>query len=142
MAAEGSTRGRLPILRASCNSTTASIFSIQRRRIDVALIRASLADERGNISFEREAFSLGALHAALAARNSGGQVFVEVDDVVAAGSLDPQKVVIPGHVVSAVVRAEMSSMPSELAGGRPPRGLANGGSRASVERRRRVRRMK
>ena len=81
--------------------------------IDVALIRASLADERGNVSFEREAFSLGALHAALAARNSGGQVFVEVDDVVAAGSLDPQKVVIPGHVVTAVVRAEISSIPSE-----------------------------
>ena len=82
-------------------------------RIDVALLRGSLADERGNISFEREAFSLGAFHAALAARNSGGQVFVEVDDVVAAGSLDPQKVVIPGHVVSAVVRAEVSSMPGD-----------------------------
>lgn len=82
-------------------------------RIDVALLRASLADERGNISFEREAFSLGSLHAALAARNSGGQVFIEVDDVVAAGSLDPQKIVIPGHVVSAVVRAEVSSMPGD-----------------------------
>lgn len=81
--------------------------------IDVALIRASLADEWGNISFEREAFSLGSLHAALAASNSGGQVFVEVDDVVAAGSLDPQKVVIPGHVVTAVIRAEVSGMPSD-----------------------------
>jgi len=82
-------------------------------RIAVALLRGSLADERGNISFEREAFSLGAFHAALAARNSGGQVFVEVDDVVAAGSLDPQKVTIPGHVVTAVVRSELSSMPGE-----------------------------
>lgn len=82
-------------------------------RIDVALLRGSLADERGNISFEREAFSLGAFHAALAARNSGGQVFVEVDDIVASGSLDPQKVVIPGHLVTAVVRAEVSSMPAE-----------------------------
>ena len=82
-------------------------------RIDVALLRASLADERGNISFEREAFSLGALHAAMAARNSGGQVFVEVDDVVTGGSLDPKKVVIPGHMVSAVVRAELSTMPSD-----------------------------
>lgn len=82
-------------------------------RVDVALIRASLADKRGNISFEREAFTLGALHAAMAARNSGGQVFVEVDEVVAAGSLDPQKVVIPGHMVTAVVRAELSTQPSD-----------------------------
>jgi len=82
-------------------------------RVDVALLRASLADERGNISFEREPFSLGSLHAALAARNSGGQVFVEVDEVVAAGSLDPRKVAIPGHIVSAVVRAEVSSMPAD-----------------------------
>lgn len=82
-------------------------------RIDVALLRASRADERGNISFEREAFSLGAVHAAMAARNSGGQVFVEVDEVVPAGSLDPKKVVIPGHMVTAVVRAETSTMPKE-----------------------------
>lgn len=82
-------------------------------RIEVALLRASYADERGNISFEREAASLGALHAAMAARNSGGQVFVEVDAIVAAGSLDPKKIVIPGHLVTAVVRAEISCLPSD-----------------------------
>jgi acyl CoA:acetate/3-ketoacid CoA transferase len=82
-------------------------------RIDAAILRASLADEWGNVSFEREAFVLGALHVALAAKNSGGQVIVEVDDIVAGGSLDPRKVVIPGHVVSAIVRAELSAMPSE-----------------------------
>jgi propionate CoA-transferase len=80
-------------------------------RIDVAIIRASLADERGNISFERDAFVLGALHVALAAKNGGGEVFVEVDDIVAAGSLDPRKVVIPGHMVTAIIRSELSAMP-------------------------------
>ncbi|MBK9605003.1 MAG: hypothetical protein IPO58_00660 [Betaproteobacteria bacterium] len=80
-------------------------------RIDVAIIRASLADERGNVSFENHAFTLGALHTALAAKNAGGQVFVEVDAIVAAGSLDPRKVVIPGHVVTGIIRAELSAMP-------------------------------
>ena len=84
-------------------------------RVDVAIIRASMADERGNISFEREAFTLGALHVALAARNAGGQVFIEVDDIVAAGSLDPRKVVIPGHMVTGIVRAELSAMPGDSA---------------------------
>jgi acyl CoA:acetate/3-ketoacid CoA transferase len=80
-------------------------------RVDVTVLRASIADERGNISFECEAFVLGALHAALAAKNSGGQVIVEVDDIVAAGSLDPRKVALPGHIVTSVVRSEISAMP-------------------------------
>jgi len=79
--------------------------------VDVTVLRASIADERGNISFEREAFVLGALHAALAASNSGGEVIVEVDDIVAAGSLDPRKVELPGHIVTSVVRSEISTMP-------------------------------
>lgn len=82
-------------------------------RIDVAILRASFADKRGNISFEREPFVLGALLFALAARNSGGQVIVEVDEVVEAGSLDPRKVIVPGHLVDSVVRAEMSAMPDD-----------------------------
>lgn len=80
-------------------------------RIDVAILRASFADTRGNVSFEREAFVLGVLQTALAAKNSGGQVIVEVDDIVAPGSLDPRKVEVPGHVVNAIVRAELSAMP-------------------------------
>jgi len=84
-------------------------------KVDVAILRASLADERGNVSFERDAFVLGALTLALAASNSGGQVIVEVDDIVAAGSLDPRKVVIPGHVVTSIVRAEQSAMPDDAA---------------------------
>ena len=84
-------------------------------RVDVAILRASLADERGNVSFEREAFVLGALPLALAASNSGGQVIVEVDDIVAAGSLDPRKVVVPGHIVTSIVRAEQSAMPGDAA---------------------------
>ena len=81
-------------------------------RIDVAIVKGSLADERGNVSLEHEAFSLGALQMAIAARNGGGEVIVEVDDVVAAGTLDPRRVVIPGHLVSGIVRATTSAAPA------------------------------
>ncbi|MCC6177978.1 MAG: hypothetical protein IT305_21975 [Chloroflexi bacterium] len=81
-------------------------------RVDVAFIKGSLADERGNVSLAREAFTLGALSMAIAARNSGGVVLVEVDDLVAAGALDARTVAIPGHLVDGIVRAEISAAPA------------------------------
>lgn len=73
--------------------------------IDVAILRASYADEFGNISFEEEPFTLGALHMAIAAKAAGGRVVVEVGAVVQGGSLDPQLVKIPGALVDQVVVA-------------------------------------
>jgi propionate CoA-transferase len=52
--------------------------------IHVALVRASAADEDGNISFEHEAANLDAQSLALAARNSGGRVIVQVKRAPAA----------------------------------------------------------
>ena len=45
--------------------------------VNVALVRASAADEDGNISFEHEAANLDAVSIALAARTSGGKVIVQ-----------------------------------------------------------------
>lgn len=73
--------------------------------IDVALLRGSTADERGNITMEREALILDNLAQAMAARNSGGVVIVQVDQVVAGGSLNARDVVIPGALVDAVIEA-------------------------------------
>lgn len=73
--------------------------------IHVALLRGSTADERGNVTMEREALILDNLAQAAAARNSGGVVVVQVDEVVAGGSLPAREVVIPGALVDAVVRA-------------------------------------
>ena len=55
--------------------------------IHIALVRASSADEDGNISFEHEAANLDAQSLALAARNSGGKVIVQVKERLPRGAL-------------------------------------------------------
>lgn len=73
--------------------------------IDVALLRGTWADELGNVSAEREGMTLSLRAAAQACKNSGGLVIVQVEDVVAAGSLDPRLVQIPGIYVDVLVPA-------------------------------------
>lgn len=70
---------------------------------DVAIIRATTADEHGNLSTEHEGSPLGALDQAYAAHNNGGIVIAQVKRLVKAGSIPPQQVRIPGIVVDAVV---------------------------------------
>ena len=74
-------------------------------RPDVALIRATSADENGNLSFEHEGATLGAMEMALAARNCGGLVIAQVKRVVQNGSLKPHDVRVPGILVDVVVEA-------------------------------------
>jgi acyl CoA:acetate/3-ketoacid CoA transferase len=70
---------------------------------NVAIIRATTADERGNLSYEHEGGLLGPLDQALAVRNNGGVVIAQVKRVVAAGSLKTQQVFVPGILVDAIV---------------------------------------
>jgi propionate CoA-transferase len=70
---------------------------------DVALIRATTADEAGNLSFEEETAFLDALPLAQATHNNGGRVIAQVRRLAARGSLPPKSVVVPGIVVDAVV---------------------------------------
>jgi len=72
---------------------------------DVSIIRGSISDERGNISFEQEGAYLGAMEMALAARNNGGLVIAQVRRVVKNGSLRPHDVHVPGILVDVVVEA-------------------------------------
>lgn len=71
--------------------------------IDVAILRATYADEDGNATFDKEVATLDATSMAQAAKNSGGIVILQVEKIVAKGTLDPRKVKIPGIYVDAIV---------------------------------------
>ncbi len=73
--------------------------------LDVGLLRGTTADERGNVTMEREALVLDNLAQAMAVKNSGGVVIVQVERIAKAGSLDPRAVVLPAALVDAVVLA-------------------------------------
>jgi propionate CoA-transferase len=70
---------------------------------NVAIVRGTTADERGNISMENEGAYLGALDQAIAARNSGGLVVAQVKRLAAGGSMKPQDVRIPGMLVDYIL---------------------------------------
>ena len=70
---------------------------------NVAIIRATTADERGNLTYEHEGALLGGLEQALAVRNHGGIVIAQVKRVVKEGSLRPHDVHVPCNLVDYVV---------------------------------------
>lgn len=69
----------------------------------VSIIRATTADERGNLTYEHEGAYLGGMEQALAARNNGGVVIAQVKRVVENGTLKPHDVRVPGVLVDYVV---------------------------------------
>ncbi|AWW27267.1 acyl CoA:acetate/3-ketoacid CoA transferase [Acetobacterium carbinolicum] len=73
--------------------------------IDVAIIRATTADQKGNLSMEKEGLLLEALPMAQAAKNSGGIVIAQVEYLAKAGSLHPLDVKVPGALVDYIVVA-------------------------------------
>ncbi|EHQ89501.1 acyl CoA:acetate/3-ketoacid CoA transferase [Desulfosporosinus youngiae] len=75
-------------------------------KLDVVLVRGSVADERGNISDYREGVSVEGLSAAMAAKACGGIVIAQVEHLVKAGSLHAKQVCIPGVLVDYVVVAK------------------------------------
>jgi acyl CoA:acetate/3-ketoacid CoA transferase len=72
---------------------------------NIAIIRATTADERGNLSYEHEGAILGPLDQALSVRNNGGLVIAQVKRLAATGTLRPHDVVVPGVLVDVIVVA-------------------------------------
>ena len=68
-------------------------------RADVALIKAHVADELGNLVYRKTARNFGPIMAAAAATT-----IAQVSDVVPIGGLDPEAVVTPSLYVDRIVR--------------------------------------
>ena len=71
--------------------------------IDLAVIRGTTADERGNVTMEDEPYFGEQLSIAQAARNRGGTVVCQVARVDAGGTLPGKQVKVPGALVDYLV---------------------------------------
>ena len=74
--------------------------------VNVAVIRATYADVKGNCTFQKEGTFCDSIVMAQAARNSGGKVIVQVERIVEYPTLNPQLVRLPGVYVDALVIAK------------------------------------
>jgi propionate CoA-transferase len=74
-----------------------------RLQVDVGLVKATSADERGNLYLDHEAYDHGVWDVAMAARRGGGMVIAEVNRLVKTGEVHPRMGRIPGPLVDAIV---------------------------------------
>lgn len=78
--------------------------------VNVAFLRATSADENGNITNEKEGPNLELLPIAQAAKACGGIVIVQVERIVKSGTMHPKQVKVPGIIVDYIVVAEKPQM--------------------------------
>jgi propionate CoA-transferase len=72
-------------------------------KIDVALVRGTEVDRRGNISLHREPVDLDVYAVALAAHNTGGRVYAQVEMIGHNRALPARLVRLPGVLIDGVV---------------------------------------
>lgn len=73
---------------------------------DIALLKGTTSDCEGNISMEEEPLTLETLSIAMAIKNNGGKVIVQVKKKLEEGYIQPKEVRIPGILVDYVVVAQ------------------------------------
>lgn len=78
-------------------------------KVDVAVIRGTVADAQGNISAREEPANLDSYEIALAAKACGGIVIAQVREIVADGEIRPREVSVPGVLVDFVLPSPMQS---------------------------------
>lgn len=83
--------------------------------IDVAILRAATADERGNLSWEDEPLLTANIALALAAKASGGKVIAQVRRIVESGERSANQVRLPGVYVDQVVVDSDMMMTTDVA---------------------------
>jgi propionate CoA-transferase len=100
--------------------------------INYAFIRASSADEFGNLSWEDEALMSSNIALAIAAKASGGKVIAQVRRIVERGVREATQVRLPGVFVDAIVEDPKQFMVTDVAfdrsylGGQPMAPIVNG----------------
>lgn len=75
------------------------------QHLDVAFLRATVCDEDGNFTMDKEASALESLALAEAVHNQGGKVIVQAETIVQRNTLDARKVKVPGILVDAIVQS-------------------------------------
>ncbi len=78
------------------------ILAYKPPAIDVAIIRGTTGDSKGNITMEDEALTLDVLSMSIAARNNGGLVIAQVARLADTGVLSQRDVIVPGALVDCV----------------------------------------
>jgi propionate CoA-transferase len=95
---------KTPILRRLTLDGSDYLF-FPSRPIDIAIIRATTADERGNLTFEHEGALISPYTLAAAAKTNRGRVIAQVKRVRSSRAIDPREMRVPGYMVDAVVVA-------------------------------------
>jgi len=75
-------------------------------KVDVAIIRGTVADENGNLTMDNEGIFLEALPLAQATKNCGGIVIAQAEQIALPKSIHPKRVKVPGILVDYVVKCE------------------------------------
>ena len=70
-------------------------------RADLGIVKARMADEAGNLVYDKTSRNFNPLVAMAA-----DWVVAEVDELVATGSIDPEAVITPGVMVSALILSQ------------------------------------